>query len=160
MKKTTIVLYTSLFILIGLIACKKNNINEDLSKAAKKTDLTFYQNKDTIYDAKGGSPHGQFKLKFNSVALANLGADGKLPVGGTFSEGAIIVKESWVNGSLALIVVMKKDSKTKYNANNWLWGEYNPDGSTKYSVAEKGKNCTGCHSAGTNRDLTKSFDLH
>lgn len=142
------------------ISCKKQRTNERLYEESKSSDLTFYKGKDTIYGAKGGSPHGKFKLKFNATAVASLGADGKLPVGGSFSDGALIVKEVYSGNEITLYAVMKKDSKSKYASSEWLWAEYKPNGEVFYSAASEGKSCTGCHSSGTSRDFTRSFDLH
>ncbi len=142
------------------VSCKKNKTNQDLYNECKLADLTFYKSKDTIYDAKGGSPHGNFKLKFNSKAVASFGNDGKLPVGQNFNDGALIVKEVYSGAELILYAVMKKDSKSKYGANKWLWAEYKPNGDAAYNVAEQGKSCTSCHSTGIARDFIRSFDLH
>lgn len=151
-----IILATSVF----YVSCKKKKTNEKLYEDSKSADLSFYKGKDTIYDAKGGSPHGNFKLKFNSTAVASLGPDGKLPFGGSFSEGALIVKEVYSGNELTLYAIMKKDSKSKFGSNKWVWAEYKPNGEVVYNVSLQGKACTSCHSSGTTRDLTKSFDLH
>jgi len=94
------------------------------------------------------------------VALANLGADGKLPKGIAFSYGALIVKEIYTAGKLSLYAVMKKERKSKYGYNEWVWVEYGPEGNTVYSVGLKGKGCVSCHNAGAARDYTRTFDLH
>lgn len=142
------------------IACTKKKLNESLFQDSKSPDLKFYKNKDTIYDAKGGSPHGKFKLKFNSIAISALGADGKLPKGSEFSDGSVIVKEAYEGTSLTLYIIMKKDSKSKYAANKWVWGEYGPDGKIVYNLNKEGSACTGCHNTADARDFTRSFDLH
>lgn len=153
---TIIILGTSVL----YVSCKKRKTNEKLYEDSKSTDLAFYKGKDTIYGAKGGSPHGSFKLKFNSTAIASLGSDGKLPVGGSFSEGSLIVKEIYSGSELTLYAIMKKDSKSKFASNKWVWSEYKPNGKVAYNVSLEGKACTSCHSSGTTRDLTRSFDLH
>jgi hypothetical protein len=142
------------------VSCKKKKTNEKLYEDSKSADLSFYKGKDTIYGAKGGSPHGNFKLKFNSTALASLGGDGKLPVGSSFNEGSLIVKEVYSGSELTLYAIMKKDSKSKFASNKWLWAEYKPNGKVVYNVSLEGKACTSCHTTGTTRDLTRSFDLH
>jgi hypothetical protein len=142
------------------VSCKKKKTNEKLYEESKASDLTFYKGKDTIYGAKGGSPHGNFKLKFNAAAIASFGNDGKLPAGGSFKDGALIVKEVYSGSELTLYAIMKKDSKSKYAKNGWVWAEYEPNGDVYYNVSDKGKGCTGCHSTGTSRDFTRSFDLH
>lgn len=141
-------------------SCQKKKLNEELYESSKATDLQFYKNNDTIYSGAGSSPHGSFKLKFNGIAVAALGADGKLHTGATFPNGSVIVKEVYTDGVPSLYVVMKKDSESKFQGENWVWGEYKLDGTTVYSVADKGASCISCHSTGTNRDFVKSFDLH
>ena len=149
----------SLIVLLSVVvSCKKKRLNEDLYQEAKDAGL-FYKGKDTIYNSAGGSPHGPFKLKFNSTAVSQFGSDGKLPVGASFQNGSLIVKELYSGGVLTLYVVMKKDD-SKFSGNGWLWAEYETDGKAKYSVGDKGKDCISCHSQSNNRDLTKSFDLH
>lgn len=134
-------------------------MNESLYEESTASGLVLYQNNDSILSPAGGSPHGNFKLKFNAAAMSQFGSDGKFPSGGTFKEGSLIVKEVYTGSDISLYAVMKKDD-SKFAANGWLWAEYQPDGKTKYSIAKKGKDCTSCHSTSANRDLTKSFDLH
>jgi hypothetical protein len=143
-----------------VLSCKKKKTNEDLFNEASGSGLSFYKNKDTIYPPKGGSPHGDFKLKFNGTAKADLDASGKLPAGGSFSKGAMIVKEVYKNGVLDLIAIMKKDPDSRFASNKWIWAEYAPDGKTIYDVTKTGDACTGCHLSAGNRDLSLSFDLH
>jgi hypothetical protein len=143
-----------------LPSCSKKKTMETLYKESTSPDLVFYKNKDTLYPPKSDSPHGEFKLKFNSVAAASLDNTGKLPAGKEFEKGALIVKEVHKNGSVDLYAVMKKDPSSKFAANKWVWAEFKKDGSTFHSVSKRGEGCTGCHSGSTNRDLTRSFDLH
>jgi|JI7StandDraft_1071085.scaffolds.fasta_scaffold12799_4 hypothetical protein len=141
-------------------SCAKKKMNDTLFEESKAVDLSFYKGKDTLYSPKGGSPHGNFKLKFNAIALTSLGADGKLPSGSIFAEGSLIVKEIYSENKLSLYVSMKKDSKSKYAAKNWVWAEYKPNGFAYYNVSKKGKGCVSCHSSSDTRDYTRSFDLH
>lgn len=159
MRKLLLTFCSTLAMLVVLSACKKKKTNEDLYDESKASGLVLYQNKDSILSPAGSSPHGPFKLKFNSTAVSQFGNDGKLAAGATFPNGALIVKEVYSGNTLTLYAVMKK-SDSKFASNGWLWAEYEPDGKTKYSVGEKGKSCVPCHSTTPNRDLTKSFDLH
>lgn len=144
----------------GFSACKKKKLNEELYEHSKAADLVYYQSLDTILQPKGGSPHGEFKLRFNALAASQLGPDGKLPVGNLFPVGSLIVKEVYsAAGELTLYAVMRKDD-TRFAGNGWLWGEYKPNGEVVYSIGEKGKNCTSCHSASGHRDMVRSFELH
>lgn len=160
MRKSRLPLIALLLAAVFIFACKKRKTNSALYEEARASGLSYYKGKDTIWGPAGGSPHGNFKLKFNSTALAAFGSDGKLPVGASFPDGSLIVKEIYENGSLTLYAVMKKEPSNKWAGNGWLWGEYETDGDTKFSVAEEGSGCTGCHSSGTHRDYARSFDLH
>ncbi len=158
--KITFSLCILTIISLAVFSCKKKKTNEALYEDATSGSLSFYKSKDTIWDPKGGSPHGNFKLKFNQTAFNALGADGKLPTGQTFPDGSVIVKEVYSGGSLVLYAIMKKDPKSKFASNKWVWGEYEPNGKVKFGVDKEGKGCVSCHTGGTNRDLTQSFDLH
>lgn len=159
MKKIVLILLTITSIALFSM-CKKKKLNNSLYDESIASGLSFYKGKDTIYSAKGSSPHGNFKLKFNAEAVKNLDASGKLPIGGTFTDGSLIVKEVYSGSSISLYAIMKKDSKSKFAKNGWVWAEFEPDGKVYYSVGKKGKDCISCHSSGNPRDLMLSFDLH
>ncbi|MDI9341510.1 MAG: cytochrome P460 family protein [Sediminibacterium sp.] len=162
MKPKTILLSFVLLLFSAFLytSCKKKKTNDKLYDESQSSGLAFYKGKDTIYSPKGGSPHGRFKLKFNAIASADLGSDGKLPSGGAFKEGAVIVKEVYNGSQLELYVVMRKDRKSKFAAYRWVWGEYKPNGDVVYDASKKGEACTNCHTVANNRDYTLSFDLH
>lgn len=161
MKSKTIISIATLLFLsqVALIHCKKKT-SQQLYKDSTASGLTLYKGKDTIYSPGGGSPHGDFKLKFNATALAALGADGKLPAGSEFPKGSLIVKEVYSGGALTLYAVMKKDNSSRYASNAWVWAEYKPNGDAQYDISKNGAACTACHSTNPNRDLVRSFDLH
>jgi len=142
------------------VSCKKKKTNSALYDDAKDPGLSFYRGIDSIYSPAGGSPHGNFKLKFNAAAIAAFDASGKLPAGSAFSDGALIVKEVYTGNTLTLYAVMKKDSKSKYASKGWLWAEFEPGGKVHYNVSKEGAGCVSCHSANNHRDYTRSFDLH
>jgi hypothetical protein len=161
LKKTTLAILTLvLFIALLNLSCKKKKTTDKLYKDATSSDLIFYKNKDTIYPPAGGSPHGSFKLKFNSTAMSKFDASGRLPQGATFDNGSVIVKEVYSGGSLSLYAVMKKDPDSKFSSNGWLWAEFGTDGKDIFSISKKGDGCVSCHKATPNRDLARSFDLH
>lgn len=62
-----------------------------------------------------------------------MGPDGKLPERASFSEGSLIVKEFYENNELALYVVMKKDSKSNFASNAWVWVGHKPNGDVGYN---------------------------
>lgn len=160
MSKFHLIIYFITITILLTSSCKKKKLNEDLYEEAIASELVLYQNKDSILSPAGGSPHGPFKLKFNTTATSQFGSDGRLPIGATLKDGSLIVKEIYAGGKLSLYAIMKKNSDSKFSTNGWLWAEYEPDGKVKYSVGEKGKSCISCHSSTSNRDLTKSFSLH
>jgi hypothetical protein len=153
------------FLTITFDSCKKKSQEPtDFEQLIfdKSTDpaLSYYQNNNTLLSAAGNSPHGSFKLRFNSVAQAALGVDGKLPTGGSFPDSSIIVKEVFNGGSLDLYAVMMKLPSHPESGSGWLWAEYEPDGDVIHAISKKGNGCIGCHAGNTNRDLVNSFDLH
>ncbi|MCX6273919.1 MAG: cytochrome P460 family protein [Bacteroidetes bacterium] len=148
---------------ISIQSCKKDKTDPDadnkLYSEATASGFTKYQN-DTLLSAASPSPHGSFKLRFNSTAAAALDSTGELPSGNTFPYGSVIVKDVYNGTDLKLYAVMKKDPSSSNSGNGWLWAEFNPDGSVVFSTGKKGDGCVSCHSGSPNRDLTRTFDLH
>ncbi|HPE58052.1 MAG TPA: cytochrome P460 family protein [Bacteroidales bacterium] len=161
-------IYQIAFILGALVltvsACKKEENNPDLdnqlyNEIKSSTGWLYYQNGDTL-PGTSPSPHGSFRLRFNATAQTVLDTANELPTGSSFPTGSILVKEVIKNGSLNLLVVMKKNPSGTDAASGWQWGEYHTDGSVEYSAGKKGDACISCHTSNPNRDLTKTFDLH
>lgn len=116
--------------------------------------FVFYKNDpNTIYPGTNG-PHGTFRLKFNHQAFSQLTDNGKLPVGGTFANGSMIVKEIFSGSNLKEYALMYKLS------GSWIWAEYTPGFNVKHSVKSDHSICTGCHSQAGNRDLVTTFIFH
>lgn len=164
MQKLSFTLFTLFSVILIFQSCKKDditNVDEDqvFFEEYQKATLTAFRDSGLL-SGVSPSPHGSFKLYFNGTAQAALGTDGNLPMGETFPEGSMIVKEIYSNGSPSLIALMKKEAGNAQVASGWVWGEYGPSGNTVYSAGKKGIGCTGCHGGGTNRDLVRTFDLH
>lgn len=149
-------------ILSGMYACTWDkglpgttlNDNALFQLATDTTGKVYYQNSAVLPPA-GGSPHGNFRLRFNSKAASVLDGSLELPVGQTFPDSSLLVKEAVDNANnLTLYAVMYK-----YKG-NWQWGEYYPGGSVIYTTSLNGAVCISCHSAGANRDLVRTFDEH
>lgn len=159
----------ALLVLLGIslivASCKKEedenpDLDNQIFNEIKSNDgYLYYQNGDTL-PGISPSPHGSFRLRFNSTAQTVLDSVNELPVGSAFPTGSILVKEVIKNGTLDLLVVMKKNPSGTDAAGGWQWAEYNPDGSAFYSVGKQGDACLSCHQSSPNRDLTKTFDLH
>ncbi len=70
--------------------------------------------------------HGDLILmRVNSTAKNSIDATNKVPIGGAFAEGSLIVKERYSSGSIIQIIAMKKNSKF---TSGWAWGEYTSSG--------------------------------
>ncbi len=170
MKKVTVF---ACCVAITLVAtqCKKDESkpttpasdpNKDLFAEANATgNYKYYKNSSTILASSPGSGHPNFmRVRFNTIAQGALGVDGKLPSGGTFPEGSVIVKEVFSANDATTVTswaVMKKTS-TGNSANGYVWGEYKTDGAVVYSITNKGANCAGCHAAAGNRDMVRLFE--
>jgi hypothetical protein len=156
----TKILAAVILVLVIIPSCKKKKFNDELFEEATASNLSFYLGVDSVFNPAGGSPHGNFKLRFNNTASSVFDVDGKLPVGSSFPDGSLIVKEAFTGTGNMIYAVMKKDSRSKFSANGWLWAEYKPDGTVITNVKDKGSSCTSCHSVHPNRDHVRSFDLH
>lgn len=163
MKKSLIIITAIASAIVLMQACKKDKNDTDADNAlyseVKAGGYSYYQNA-TLLSAAAASPHGSFKLRFNSTAQAALDSTGELPSGHTFPHGSIIVKEIYSGSSLNLYAVMKKDPSNGNAGSGWVWAEFNTDGSAHFSTGKKGDGCISCHSNSPNRDLVRTFDLH
>lgn len=128
-------------------------------EADNGADYTYYQSGNTIAPA-AQSPHGMYRLRFNSTALQALDVNGELPENGRFPTGSIVVKEVYVNSNLNILAVMKKAPIDVNAGDGWLWAEYRLDGTPAVSIEGKGNSCISCHNDTPNRDLVRTFDLH
>lgn len=151
-------------LIFSVLSCRNDKVEQqfenDLYEEAVNSSGHSYFKNATLFSAAAPSPHGSFKLRFNAVAQTALDSSGKLPVGKSFPDNSLIVKEVYNGNNLELLVVMKKQSNHDLAEGNWLWAEFKPGGDIDYSISKKGADCTGCHGGNPNRDLTRSFDLH
>jgi hypothetical protein len=165
MKNGVIILLVGISILISCVNHDTSDPNLEPATDASLFDevseagYVYYQNGNTFSSASP-SPHGAFKLRFNSIAASALDNTGELPVSGSFPVGSIIVKESYQSNNLNSYVVIKKVPQDPNAGNGWIWGWYQLDGTASISIEEKGSKCTNCHSETPNRDLVRTFDLH
>lgn len=168
MKKQLLIVASGLILVSSVFySCTKDvGVNPLLDKNSPYTDkslfdtikneagFTYYKNNNAVItsDITKGSPHGNFKLKFNKIATAALGADGKLPVGNVFPEGSMVVKET-IGGKYNFLY--------KRNA-SWLWGETTQDGSNVIQSvnADASSACISCHNRPVARDYVLSFEFY
>ena len=152
-------------IVFTLVTCKRDKASKQddenlYNETASASGFIFYKDDPTVQTSSPQSAHNPFfRVRFNQTAYAALTDSGRLPIGGSFPEGSIVVKELYdsQSGSLALLAVMKKTSSS-YSANGWEWAEYEPGGDVKYSLSEKGSGCTGCHGTDA-RDNVRLFNI-
>ena len=101
------------------------------------------------------------RVRVNGVAASAL-RNGKLPAGTSFPDGAVILKEirAASGGPISVYAVLYKERANATAANGWLWAEFNPDGSSAYSINARGSACTSCHSReqGPANDLVRTFE--
>ncbi len=163
MRKSIFVISFFAAAIVILQSCEKDKTDPDadnkMYSEITASGFTYYQS-GNILSAASPSPHGSFKLRFNSTAAAALDSTGELPAGNTFPNGSVIVKDIYNGTDLKLYAVMKKDPGSSNSGSGWLWAEFNTDGSTVFSTGKKGDGCISCHSGSPNRDLSRTFDLH
>lgn len=165
-----------IFIITMFLQCKKNDddvppIVDDFTITDQQlydmsittTGYTYYKDDPTVLRSSPQSAHKAFfRVRFNNKAQAALTDNGKLPAGGVFPEGSIIVKELLSDSSasdLSQIAVMMKASGDQ-NADDlgWVWAEYFGSVDNKISVNDKGVACISCHST-NHRDRVRIFNL-
>ncbi len=107
------------FLLILVAHCTNKNLSprlpysdNSLLDSTHNTNYNYYKNKPDTFLSGIHGPHGNFKLRFNSIAFKALSNNGKLPVGAQFPDGAFIVKDIYTNNTLATYAFMyKRNSK-------------------------------------------------
>lgn len=174
-KYTVIIL---LLIVVTFIQCNKSTTETDpvtpTSNAAITDDelfnmtngtdgYTYYKGSSDIATSAPASAHsGFYRVRFNATAQAALTDNGKLPEGGTFPEGSIIVKElhkaqdgSNQNG---IAIMIKRPNDPNAGSNGWVWAEYFGSTANAIPVDTKGAQCIGCHSS-SKRDMVRLFEL-
>lgn len=161
-KSKTFTVLTICFISILTInSCKKEQVAEgtdkelyDMSKAT--SGFVWYMNSSSLLGKSAGSGHPQpfLKTRYNPVAASQLDSNGKIMTGATFPEGSLIVKELYDNSTTLerYAILYKKSGSIDADANGWVWGYINSDGTVVESASKKGTSCINCHSQADNID--------
>ncbi len=152
----------SLIIFVFIFSnCKKDkNADADLFKEVDESGYVFYKADPIVKESSPQSAHNNyFRVKYNAIAYAALTDTGKLPIGGSFPEGSLVVKELYDNltGDIQLLAVMKKTNSDNA-AQGWEWAEYKTNGDVIYGITKKGEACTSCHSTDA-RDYNRIFNI-
>ena len=155
-------------LLLFLAECKKESLMTEetdatlLAKASATSGFTYYKNSPLIYRSSPQSGHtGYFRVRFNDIALNALTDGGKLPAGGTFPAGSLVVKELHGDSAgtdLIGYAVMEKLPADSNANQGWLWGEYVLSGAGGTRISSKGNICVSCHSM-NDRDKIRVFNL-
>lgn len=130
-------------------------------KSIKTSGFVYYKNNNAVIPSSSPSAHNPyFRVRFNTIAANALTDNGKLPVGGSFPTGSLVVKELYntETGELKFLAVMEKLPTDTNSGAGWLWGEYYADGTVFNGIADKGAACISCHSTNA-RDYVRLFDL-
>ncbi len=145
--------FTLAIVAISLQSCKKDEPAEGidlelLNMAEEITGFTWYKNADTWLAKSSGSGHNYtgLRTRYNSIAATQLDGDGKVMANASFPEGSLVVKEL-ANGTLAerYAILYKRSDNEHADANGWVWGYVNADGTVATTAEDKGAICTGCH---------------
>ena len=163
MTRTPIAIFVSTLCLFAvvLVSCKKEEAasgtdKEMLDLAKVSTGFTWFKNAPELLAKSAGSGHPQplFRTRYNTVAASKLDADGKIILGAEFPEGSLIVKELYDNNTTfgRYAMLYKKSSSPDADANGWVWGYINADGSAAEPASNKGTSCISCHSQADNID--------
>jgi hypothetical protein len=152
MKKLSVVSFICLFIMIN--ACNKDEEakgtdKELLEMAMVSSGFTWYKHSGDFLDKSSGSGHPFpiLRTRFNEIAATQLDSVGKISASAVFPEGSLIVKELAESDEVVVrYAILYKDSNhNDADANGWVWGYVNLDGTVSSPAANKGGSCIGCH---------------
>ncbi len=141
-------------ITVSVYSCKHDGVavGTDLllyDMATVDTGFVWFKFSDVALEKSSGSGHSEPKLRtrYNAVAAAMLDANGRIQEGAQFPDGSLIVKELLENDlSISLYAVLyKKADNPDADANGWVWGYLNPNGTVRTPASDKGSGCIGCH---------------
>ena len=158
MKTKTTLLFLLIIFITGIstvTSCKKEEQAEGIDRqlydmAKVSTGFTWYKNTDVQLPKSSGSGHTPplLRTRYNAVAAASLDSTGKVAAGASFAEGSLVVKELYADATTLerYAILYKQAANENADANGWVWGYINADGTVSTSAVDKGAICTGCHS--------------
>jgi len=143
------------------------NVDASLYQMAMDTEgYSWYKYSDTALPKSSGSGHSNPKLRtrYNLLAASFLDSNGLVVPGTQFPDGSTIVKELMSNTEvIERYAVLFKDSNHAYaDANGWVWGYIDADGTVAVKASDKGQACINCHSQADHIDyglMNKAFPL-
>lgn len=161
-KHLSIVVLTIAVVSLSLInGCKDDTVEETTDErlydlATESSGFTWYKFDDTLLNSSPSSGHTEpfLRTKYNGLASQHLDSTGKVKSGASFGEGSLIVKELYDgNKDLSTLAVLLKDADhVDADAEGWVWGYLNADGSVREAASNKGTACNNCHAQSGNID--------
>ncbi len=145
---------------LQLVSCSKDKTPDKIDTelyalATNQNNNVWYKFNNSLLPKSSGSGHPQSALRtrYNSIAQSVLDANGKIIQGSSFPENSLVVKELYDGTKLDRYAILLKRSNDAYaDANGWVWGYINADGTVASSAIDKGKSCISCHSQTGNID--------
>lgn len=153
--KSCIGIFFILTFIWTISACKKvspaTGTDKELFDLSKDTiGFFWYKNSNSVLKKSSGSAHSQpfLRTRYNSIAAAMLDSSGRIKNGVLFPEGSLIVKELFNDQTTIgrYAILYKKQGSVDADANGWIWGYINTDGTVADPASDKGSSCKGCHS--------------
>jgi hypothetical protein len=97
---------------LHISSCKKENTNIDATlynEIKSVGGFIYYKGDNTVLQSSTASAHTPyFRVRYNSTAYAALTDNGKLPVGATFPDGSVVVKELYTSLTGELCTRLKR----------------------------------------------------
>jgi len=160
-----------LLLLLAVVSCKSDPLKSlapgtgpavsdaslfTLSQSA--ATWKFYKNSTTpVTRASGPHPEPKALVRYNAIAATQLDANGKVRAGASFPDSSVIVKQLSSGTTVSTYAVMMRlRGSASPSFDGWIWAEFGPTGSVKYSTSARGASCYSCHSAGI--DYTRMND--
>lgn len=161
--RTLNVLSGLLLIVLGFFGCKHEPDADPtdallLGMARNSDGHVWYKNSDAFLPRSVGSGHTQalLRTRFDPVAASILDANGKVLTDTVFPVGSLIVKELWDDAStLSLYAILyKRPENQNADADGWVWGYVQPDGTARQPASNQGSACRSCHGQADNIDFS------
>jgi hypothetical protein len=148
----------------GLVPGTGPAVTDDDLKTLIRSDIgvwRYFANATTPIARASSSPHPEtlLRVRYNTLASTQLDANGRVKPGAVFPDSSVVVKELYTGSAITtLAVMMKLNNSSSAGFGGWIWAEYTPSGTVRYSTTGRGGACSNCHSSGI--DYTRMNDTH
>lgn len=148
----------------GLVPGTGPAVSDENLKVLIQNGVTwsYFKNSPVAITRASTSPHPEkfVRVRYNTFAATQLDASGRVKANAVFPDSSVIVKELSEDGStiLTFAVMMKLNGSSSAGFGGWIWAEYTPAGTVRYSTTGRGGACSSCHSQGI--DYTRMNDTH